>query len=176
MKISLIAAISENRVIGSKGRIPWHIPEDLKRFKKITMGHTVIMGRKTYESLKSPLTGRKNIVLSGNKDYRAEGAEVYTSIGDAIKKSEAGGEKELFVIGGGQIFKKTLPLADRIYITLIHKEFEGDSFFPIIPESRFNKVFEENHHEKKYGIDTDSAKEKNGSNNYSFIIFDRVIS
>ena len=164
MIISLIAAFSENRVIGINNSIPWRIPEDMKWFKKLTLGHTVVMGRKTFESMKNPLPDRKNFVLSGQKNYKADGARVYRSIDEVIKKSADEGEKEIFIIGGGQIYKKTLPLADRIYITLIHKELEGDTFFPSIPEKEFKKVFEE----KNYNSSQDIS--------FSFIILDRIKS
>ncbi len=167
MKTSIIAAFSENRVIGLNNRLPWHIQEDLKWFKKTTMGHTVIMGRKTFESLQKPLPGRKNIVLSTQKNYKASGALVCRSIDEAIKISKAGDEKEIFIIGGGQIFNKTLPRADRIYITLIHKEFAGDTFFPVIREGMFKKVFQEAHTDRGTGnIPKDIT--------FSFKILDRV--
>lgn len=167
MKISIIAAISENRVIGLNNRLPWHIREDLKWFKKNTMGHTVIMGRKTFESLQKPLPGRKNIVLSAQKNYKASGALVCRSIYEAIKISKAGDEKEIFIIGGGQVFNKALPRADRIYITLVHKEFDGDTFFPVIPEGMFKKVYQEAHTLKGSGNIPEDIT-------FSFKILDRV--
>lgn len=167
MKISIIAALSENRLIGLNNRLPWHIPEDLKWFKKTTMGHPVIMGRKTFESLQRPFPGRKNIVLSTRINYKASGAFVCRSIDEAIKILKDGDEKEIFIIGGGQVFKKTLPRADRIYITIIHKEIEGDTFFPVIPEDMFKKVFREAHFERRPGNIPEDIT-------FSFEILDRV--
>jgi dihydrofolate reductase len=164
MKISLIAAFSENRVIGIDNRIPWRITEDLKRFKKITLGHTVVMGRKTYESLKTPLPGRKNLVLSRQKNYKADGALVCRSLDEAITKSEDEGEEEVFIIGGGQIYEEALPISDRLYITLIHKEIEGDTFFPTVPDNKFKKVFEE----KKCSLSSEVS--------FSFIVLERATS
>ena len=131
------------------------------------MGHTVIMGRKTFESLQKPLSGRKSIVLSTQKKYKANGAKVCSSIDETIKMLKANDEKEIFIIGGGQIFYKILPRADRIYLTLVHKEFDGDTFFPVIPEGMFNKVFSETHTEKKPGNIPEDIT-------FTFKIFDRV--
>ena len=131
--ISAIAAIGkENRVIGNKGQIPWHISEDFKHFKETTMGHPMIMGRKTFETFKSPLPGRAHIVITRDKDYKVpEGVIVVTSIMDAIVEAvkQKGGE-EIFVIGGGQIYELAMPFLDRLYLTLIEGDFEGDAFFP----------------------------------------------
>jgi dihydrofolate reductase len=130
MIISLIAAMSEERVIGRDGKLPWQIPADLTRFKTITMGHTVVMGRKTFQSIGRPLPGRRNIVLS--KTIREiEGCEIAHSLQQAIAAAE--GEEELFICGGQQIFREALPLCQRIYLTLVHASFPGDVYFPEIP-------------------------------------------
>ena len=131
MTLSLIVAMTEDRVIGINNRLPWHLSEDLKRFKKITMGHPVIMGRKTFESIGRPLPGRQNIVVSENKSYRAEGAVVVQNLEEALN---AGGElsEEKFVIGGARLFEAGLKMADKIYLTLIHRSFEGDVYFPLL--------------------------------------------
>lgn len=129
MTISIIAAIAENNVIGKDNDLIWHISEDLKRFKKLTSGHTIIMGRKTYESLPfKPLPNRKNIILSGKTDLKFKGAIVVTGIEDALKKCD--GEEEIFICGGATIYKYFLPVSDKMYITKVYKEFEGDTFFP----------------------------------------------
>lgn len=134
--------MAKNRVIGNQGKIPWHLPEDLKRFKQITMGHAIIMGRKTFESIGKPLPGRLNIVLSRTREFTTtDGKNIFTpvwengataldahSLDDAIRK--AGDQNEVFVIGGAEIYRLALPLADKIYMTLIDQEFEGDTFFP----------------------------------------------
>ena len=130
--ISLVAAASENNVIGSKGKIPWHLPADLQYFRKLTEGHTVIMGRKTYESIGHPLKNRRNIVITRQKDFQAEGCEVVASLEDALKLSQS--EEEVFVIGGGEIFKQVFPLANRIYLTRVHAHVEGQALFLEISE------------------------------------------
>ena len=129
MKISLIVAMASNRVIGLNNQMPWHLSADLKKFKKITMGSPILMGRKTYESIGRPLPGRTNIIISRNPDYRQDGCVVVNTIESALK---TGGKNaaELFIIGGSDLYKATLPIADSIYLTLINKAFNGDTFFP----------------------------------------------
>ena len=127
--ISLVYAISTNGVIGKDGRLPWHMPSDLKHFKAVTLGKPVVMGRKTWESLpKKPLPGRQNIVVTRRPDYSAEGADVVNSIEDALVK--AGAVAEVCVIGGAELFKEILPRADRIYLTRIQADVSGDTFLP----------------------------------------------
>jgi len=130
--ISGIAAIGKNRELGANGSIPWHVPEDLKHFKETTLGHPVIMGRKTFESLgiKKPLPGRLNIVITRNADYKAEGAVVVSSVEDAIAEASAHDQQEIFIIGGAEIFKCAMHLIDRLYLTVIDGEFKADTFFP----------------------------------------------
>jgi dihydrofolate reductase len=128
--ISLIAAVSENGVIGVDNKLPWYIPEDLKRFKELTSGKTVIMGRKTYDSIGKPLPNRLNIVVSRNKDLHIDGCLVVDSIVNAIRK--AGTDKDIFIIGGGEIYKKSVRFARRIYLTKVHETVEGDTTFPEI--------------------------------------------
>lgn len=130
--ISAIAAIGKNRELGSNGTIPWHIPEDLKHFKQTTLGHPVIMGRKTFESLgiKKPLPGRLNIVITRNPGYRAEGALVASSVEDAIAEATKRDQEEIFIIGGGEIFKLAWRYITKLYLTVIDSEFEADAFFP----------------------------------------------
>ncbi|WP_096550921.1 type 3 dihydrofolate reductase [Ureibacillus thermosphaericus] len=130
--ISLIVAHDNNRVIGYKNQMPWHLPGDLKYFKEKTMGKPIIMGRKTFESIGRPLPGRRNIVITRNKEYTHEGIEVVSSFDEALKL--AGDAQEIMVIGGEQIFKIALPIADRLYITLINHEFKGDTYFPAYGE------------------------------------------
>jgi dihydrofolate reductase len=129
-KISLIAALSENRVIGKGNKLPWHIAEDLKRFKQLTLHHPVIMGRKTFESIGRLLPDRMNIVISRDPAYRVEGAVVANSLEQAIAIASQQDRTEVFVIGGGQIFKEAITIADRLYLTLVHTSLEGDAFFP----------------------------------------------
>ncbi len=133
MKLNLIWAQSANGVIGKNDTLPWHLPEDLAHFKKITMGWPVIMGRKTWDSLPEkfrPLPGRTNIVITRQTDWEADGAQVATSIEDAI--SLAGKMEEVWVIGGAQIYALAEPLADRIEVTEIAQDFEGDAFAPVL--------------------------------------------
>lgn len=126
--ISLIVAHDKNRVIGYENAMPWHLPGDLQYFKQVTMGKPVIMGRKTFESIGRPLPGRRNIIITRNEAYNAEGIEVVTSVEAALKLVE--GVEEIMIIGGEQIFTQALPIANRLYITLINHEFTGDTYFP----------------------------------------------
>lgn len=126
--ISLIVAHDKNRVIGLHNEMPWHLPEELKYFKKMTMGKPIIMGRKTFESIGRPLPGRRNIVITRNPDYQVEGVEVVNNLENALELVKDA--EEVMVIGGEQIFKLALPIANRLYITFINHEFEGDTFFP----------------------------------------------
>ncbi len=141
MNISIIVAVSENNVIGCNNKLLWHIPGDLKRFKAITMGHPIVIGRKTFESIGRPLPGRNNVVISRQGGYKPEGCTVYSSIHEAI--SNLAGEKEIFIIGGGEIYQQALPLANKIYLTKIHKSFYGDTFFPEFPIQEWKVVHDE---------------------------------
>ncbi|MFM8331633.1 MAG: dihydrofolate reductase [Candidatus Methylumidiphilus sp.] len=128
MKLSLIAALAANRCIGVGNRLPWHLPADLKRFRALTWGKPMLMGRKTHESIGRPLPGRLNIVLTAQPDYRAEGCAVAHTLEDAL--SLAGDAEELMVIGGAALYERCLPQADRLCLTLIGRDFAGDTFFP----------------------------------------------
>jgi dihydrofolate reductase len=139
MLISLIAAMASNRIIGNKGDIPWKIPGEQKMFKEITMGQTVIMGRKTYETLGKPLPGRTNIVVTRQTDYQAPGCIIAHNLADAIQACAAD-ENEAFICGGGQLYHKALPMADRIYLTVIPREIPGDTYFPEISETEFKMI------------------------------------
>ncbi len=143
MKLSIIAAMSANRVIGSNNDLPWRLPADLKRFKNLTMGHHLIMGRKTFESIGQPLPGRTTIVMTHHTDYAPEGVQVAHSVDQALQM--AAGDDEVFVAGGGQIYRQMLPRADRLYLTSIHDEFEGDTDFPEFKESDWQLISEEGH-------------------------------
>jgi dihydrofolate reductase len=124
----LIVAMARNRVIGRDGKLPWHLSADLKRFKALTLGHHIIMGRKTWESIGRPLPGRTSIVITRHPAYAAPGAQVVDSLSSALKLARH--DLEVFVIGGGQIYCEALPVADRIYLTEVDAEFAGDTFFP----------------------------------------------
>lgn len=135
MRISLIAAVAENRVIGRNGAIPWDLPADRRRFRELTWGHPVIMGRRTFESIGHPLAGRRNIVLTRQPGYRAEGCVVVHDLRSAL---EAAGEgDEIFIIGGGELYRETLPFAERIYLTIVHVTVAGDVLFPELPAGEF---------------------------------------
>jgi dihydrofolate reductase len=135
--ISLVVAMGENRVIGVEGALPWHLSTDLKRFRRITWGKPLIMGRKTHESIGRPLPGRKNIVLTGDPNYRAEGCTVVHSPEEALREAEG---EEAMVIGGSAVYREFLPKADRLYLTLIHREFAGDTFFPDFDRTTWREV------------------------------------
>ncbi len=139
MKISLIVAMSANRVIGLNNKMPWHLSADLKRFKAITMNAPILMGRKTFESIGKPLIGRTNMILSRNSDYKPEGCLVFDSLESALNTAQNYGE-ELFVIGGATLYEMTLPLANRLYLTDIETEFEGDTFFPEIDYNNWQEI------------------------------------
>lgn len=125
--LTLIAAMGKNRAIGMAGRMPWHLPAELQHFKKVTMGKTIVMGRKTWQAIGRPLPGRQNIVVSRNPDFHAEGVDLATSLEDAAAKSES---NEVMIIGGGQLYALALPLAQRMVLTLIDIEPEADTWFP----------------------------------------------
>ena len=131
MKLSIIVAMSDNHVIGKNNKLPWHLPEDLKRFKDITHGHTVIMGRKTFEAIGKPLPGRLNIVLSSNPDYRVpKDVLIASSVDNAVDLASNSGAEEAFFIGGTAVFEEALDWIDYLYLTVIHKKFAGDAYFP----------------------------------------------
>jgi dihydrofolate reductase len=137
-RLSLIAAMAENRVIGADNRLPWHLPEDLKHFRKLTSGHPVILGRKTYESIGRLLPNRTNVIVTRNPAYRVEGAVIVGSLDEAIAAAtRAPGGDEVFVIGGAEIYALALPRADRIYLTEVHQHVEGDAYFPELPAGAF---------------------------------------
>lgn len=127
-ELVVIAALARNGVIGRDNALPWRLPEDLRHFKETTLGHPILMGRKTWESLGRPLPGRRNIVISRDAAYRAEGAEVATGIDDAIAR--CAGAARVFLIGGAELYRQALPHADRLLLTEIDAEFAGDAFFP----------------------------------------------
>lgn len=139
MKVSIIVAISQNDVIGNNNDLLWNIPRDLTRFKKITTNHVVIMGRKTYESLPiKPLPNRTNIVITSDMDYNDNGIYVAHNIDEALEIAiKYIHDDEIFVIGGGEIYKQFLPLCNKIYLTKIHEDFEGDTYFPEIDMDKF---------------------------------------
>ncbi len=158
---SIIVAVSENNVIGKENGLPWKLSADLKRLKALTMGHHILMGRKTWESLGKPLPGRTNVVITTQKDYSAPGATVVNSLEEALTVS--GGDNEIFIFGGAEIFKKALPWVNKVYLTRVHAKIDGDAFFPKLELLEWKIV----------DIHDYKADEKN-EYDYSFITMERI--
>ena len=142
-RVYLVAAVAANGIIGAKGQLPWHLPEDLKHFKQLTVGHPVIMGRRSWESLRKPLPGRDNIVVTGTPGYEAPGAAVAGSLAAAL--ALCAGEPVAFVIGGSRLFAESLPAAAGLMLTEIHRDFEGDTRFPDYDRSKWRETQREAH-------------------------------
>lgn len=147
MNISIIVAVSKNNVIGAKNKLLWYLPGDLPRFKSITTGHCILMGKNTHESIGRVLPDRTNLILSFDPNYKVEGAHVFTTPEDAQKFAEEKGEKELMVIGGGMIYKYFLPMADKIYLTRVLADYEGDVTFPELNMNEWKETVLEKHTE-----------------------------
>ena len=143
MRISLIVAAAENNVIGRDGDLPWHLPVDLRFFKNTTMGHPVIMGRRTWESFEGGLPGRACIVVTRNQDLELEGASVATSLEGAL--AEAGNAQDVFIAGGGEIYRMAMEMADRIVLTRVHAQINGDATFPTLDETLWHRTSAERH-------------------------------
>ncbi|MCP5324755.1 MAG: type 3 dihydrofolate reductase [Oceanospirillaceae bacterium] len=167
MKICLIAALAQNRVVGINNQLPWHLPEDLKYFRRTTTGKTVIMGRKTYESIGRPLPNRSNIVVSANPECKIEHAQVVNSLQAALELAEnislINGVDEIMVIGGATLYAAALPMADRLYLTHVHADVEGDAYFPEVDFSAWREVARE-----------DFAASENNPYPYSFVVYDKA--
>lgn len=159
MTVSIIAAMGQNRVIGKDGDLPWHIPEDLKWFKKVTMGKPVVMGRKTFETLNKPLPGRQNIILTGNADYEAAECTVVHSLEEALKAARDA--QEVMICGGASVYHAALQKADKMYLTLIYDDFVGDTFFPEYDLSEWREIERTDRYQKNNGYE------------YSFVIYER---
>jgi dihydrofolate reductase len=155
--IKIIVAMSENRVIGNNNELIWKISSDLKRFKELTTNNPVVMGRKTYESIGRPLPNRRNIIITRNLEYQVDGCEVVSSLEEALLLTNS----DCFIIGGGEIYKQSIKIVEKIYLTLVHKEFEGDTKFPEL-DKEWIEVNRED-------FDSDEKNEYN----YSFIEYDR---
>jgi len=145
MQISIIVAVSQNGVIGKDNQLIWRLPDDLKRFKSLTLGHPMIMGRKTYDSIGKPLPGRTSIVVSRNSNLSIEGVLVANTFEEALEKAAFTGTDEVFVIGGGNIYEQSLQLADKIYLTDVHTVIDGDTFFYIPDKAGWTEVAHTNH-------------------------------
>ena len=162
--LSHIAAASRNHVIGLKNKLPWHIPEDLRYFHKKTKNKILIMGRKTFESLGRPLPDRLNVILTKNANFKPDGAITLPSFEKALEYSRQKEllekyDKEIFITGGGEIYKQTLLMMDRLYITRIHKDYKGDAFYPLIPENHFKEI---------------SRTDKKKPVPFSFLVYEKV--
>lgn len=152
--LTLIAALSRGGVIGMNNALPWRLPEDLKRFKALTLGHPIIMGRKTWDSLGRPLPGRENIVISRQPAFQPEGAHRAPDLSGALALAQATGTDEIFIIGGGEIFQQSLPQARRLQLTEIDHDFEGDVFFPDFDRSQWRETLR-TRHRAEAGFDYD---------------------
>lgn len=137
--ISIVVAVAENNVIGKENQLIWHLPADLRHFKQLTMGHPIVMGRKTYESIGKPLPGRTSIIITRQKGYTAQGCIVVNSIAEALEKAKALDE-QVYIIGGAEIYRQALPFTDTIYLTKVHHTFEGDTFFPELAEAEWKEA------------------------------------
>jgi dihydrofolate reductase len=168
MKIVLIAAFAQNRVVGIENRLPWHLPEDLKYFKRTTSGKAIIMGRKTYDSIGRPLPNRTNIVITRNPDFTAPGIKVVASLEAAIELAKEvnyiNDVDEVMIIGGASIYESALPIADRLYLTHVHAEVEGDAYFPEVNFQQWSETSREDY----------KASEKNPYD-YSFVVYEKII-
>lgn len=166
MKLAMIAAVAENNAIGINNKLPWYLPGDLRYFKAVTMGKPIIMGRKTFDSLRKPLPGRTNIVLTRDREYQREGISVVYSLKEAIALAEdialINGHEEVMVIGGEQIYREALPVAGRLYLTRVHRRFEGDAFFPALEPSEWKETVRE-----------DRVVEGDEALAYSYLVLDR---
>jgi len=138
--ISLIVAMAKNRVIGADGQLPWHLPGDLQRFKRLTMGHHLLMGRKTWHAIGRALPGRTSLILSRDPNFKAPGGQVFNRVKTALAAAETAGEMELFVCGGGEIYAQLLPLCQRIYLSRLADEFKGSVYFPEIDLGEFRPI------------------------------------
>ena len=143
MTVSLIVAASTNNVIGSDGELPWHLPDDLRNFKRLTTGKPIIMGRKTFDSIGRPLPDRRNVVITRDPDYVAAGCDVVSSPAAALELVHDAAE--VMIIGGGQVYESFLPLADRVYLTRVHAEVDGDAVFPELEKNEWALVSSESH-------------------------------
>lgn len=137
--ISLVVAAAENNAIGKNNQLLWHLPNDLKFFKNTTWAGVVIMGRKTFESVNKPLPGRLNIVVTGNKDWQADGVMVATNLQQSVELATKENFKKIFIIGGGEIYRQSMAIADTIYITRVHTQIDGDTFFPVIDTNEWQQ-------------------------------------
>jgi dihydrofolate reductase len=151
MKLTIIVAVSENGIIGRAGDLPWHISADLKRFKRITMGHCLLMGRKTFDSVGRPLPGRRTVILTHDRDLSIEGAHVVHGFEEAVSACEAAQEDEVFVVGGAEIYRLALPKVEKVHLTRVHCVVQGDASFPELSKREWQLEWEEAHEAESEG-------------------------
>jgi len=163
MMLTAIAAMSENYTIGKDNQLPWHLPADLKHFKSITVGHPILMGRKTFDSIGKPLPNRMNIIMTRDNEFQADGCHVVSSVDEALDCAKNEQVEEVFVIGGAEIYKQLLPQIKRVHLTIVHHEFDGDVYFPKLREDEWKEISRERHM-----ADLDNPHE------YSFVTLERV--
>lgn len=163
--VSAIVAMSENRIIGKNNQLPWRLPADLKHFKAITTGHVILMGRKTYESIGKPLPNRINMIITRDVRFNARGCKIVHSVEEAIEQASAENQKEMFIIGGAQIYQQCLPQTQRIYLTIVHHHFDGDVSFPELNQSEWSEI-----ERIRYPADNENIY------SYSFVRLEREIS
>ena len=167
MKLSLIVAAAQNNVIGNNNQLPWHLPQDLKYFKATTLGKPIVMGRKTFESIGRPLPGRTNIVITRQQDWsapgvlRAQTVEQAIALGQQLRDENQQPIAEVMVIGGAEIYRHALPIADRVYLTRVHADVEGDAYFSELPDDQWQKI-------------SDTPGDADASVKHSFQIFERI--
>lgn len=159
--LSIIAAIGQNNALGKDNQLIWHLPADLKRFKKVTSGHHVIMGRKTFESLGKPLPNRTTIIISRDKNYHADGCITVNSLTEAIKAAQ--NDDNPYILGGAEIYKQSMDIADVLDLTFVHQAFEADVYFPKIDKNIWKETFRENH-----------FKDERNKFNFSFVKYERI--
>lgn len=159
--LSIIAAIGQNNALGKDNQLIWHLPADLKRFKKVTSGHHVIMGRKTFESLGKPLPNRTTIIISRDKNYHADGCITVNSLTEAIKAAQ--NDDNPYILGGAEIYKQSMDIADVLDLTFVHQAFEADVYFPKIDKNIWKETFRENH-----------FKDERNKFDFSFVKYERI--
>lgn len=159
-RISIISALAKNRVIGINNSLPWRLPEDLKYFKSLTLGHHILMGRKTYESIGKPLPGRTTVIITRSNYPAPEGVKIAHSLAEAIDVSRD--DEEIFFVGGAELYAQALPLADRLYLTEIQMEVQGDAWFPDYDKSKWKETARERRHNEESGLE------------YHFVTYDRT--
>lgn len=162
MKISIIAAIAQNNAIGIDNKLLWHLPSDLQFFKKSTLNCTIIMGRKTFDSIGKALPKRKNIVITRNPQFNAAGCTVVQNLSEALSHADS---EEVFIVGGANIYEQSMHIAHKLYITHVHERFEADTFFPAIDSSIWKEVFREEHY-----------KDEKHAYDFSFVIYEKINS